>query len=79
MADRGLSAGRDVASQVRDVIATLSPSERKVARALLADYPVAGLETVAALAGSAGVSPPTVVRFVARLGFSGHGPIQATK
>jgi DNA-binding MurR/RpiR family transcriptional regulator len=76
MADRGLSASRDVASQVREVIATLSPSERKVARALLADYPVAGLETVAALAGSAGVSPPTVVRFVARLGFSGHAEFQ---
>jgi DNA-binding MurR/RpiR family transcriptional regulator len=54
----------------------LSTSERKVARALLSTYPVAGLETVAQLAVRANVSPPTVVRFVARLGFSGYPAFQ---
>ncbi|GGL99094.1 MurR/RpiR family transcriptional regulator [Nakamurella endophytica] len=65
-----------VAALVRERLATFSPSERKVARVLLAGYPIAGLETVAELAGRANVSPPTVVRFVSRLGFSGHPAFQ---
>ena len=55
-----------VAEGVRAVLGDFSASERKVARSLLAAYPVAGLETVAQLAERAGVSPPTVVRFVSR-------------
>ena len=37
--------------------------------ALLANYPVAGLETVAQFAKRAGVSGPTILRLVAKLGF----------
>lgn len=70
------SANASVASAVRDSLDSFSPSERKVARALLANYPIAGLETVAELAERANVSPPTVVRFVSRLGFSGHAAFQ---
>ncbi len=55
----------------------LSDGEKKVARALLAHYPAAGLTTVAGLAQAAGVSAPTVIRFVARLGFSGYPAFQA--
>jgi DNA-binding MurR/RpiR family transcriptional regulator len=66
-----------VANRTRASLGTFSDSERKVARALLAAYPVAGLETVAQLAVRANVSPPTVVRFVARLGFSGYPAFQA--
>lgn len=55
---------------------TLSNGERKVSRALLAQYPTAGLTTVADLAEVAGVSPPTVVRFVTRLGFTGFPAFQ---
>lgn len=65
-----------VADLVRRSLGGLSVSERKVARALLAAYPVAGLETVARLAARAGVSGPTVVRFVARLGFDGYADFQ---
>lgn len=54
----------------------LTPSDLKVARALLADYPAAGLNTVAHLAQAADVSGPTVVRFVARLGFEGYPDFQ---
>ncbi|MDQ2067802.1 MurR/RpiR family transcriptional regulator [Xinfangfangia sp. CPCC 101601] len=54
----------------------LTPSDLKVARALLADYPAAGLNTVAQLAAIAGVSGPTVVRFVSRLGFDGFPEFQ---
>lgn len=61
---------------VRGSLGALSASERKVGRALLASYPIAGLQTVAELAQRAGVSPPTVVRFVARLGFRGYPDFQ---
>ncbi|MCR1785211.1 MurR/RpiR family transcriptional regulator [Nocardioides carbamazepini] len=54
----------------------LSNSERKVGRALLAQYPTAGLTTVVDLATAASVSPPTVVRFVTRLGFPGFPAFQ---
>ncbi|MBD3915569.1 MurR/RpiR family transcriptional regulator [Nocardioides hwasunensis] len=55
---------------------SLSNAERKVARALLAGYPTAGLTTGVDLARAAGVSNPTVVRFVNRLGFSGFPAFQ---
>ncbi|WP_211881598.1 MurR/RpiR family transcriptional regulator [Pseudarthrobacter albicanus] len=55
---------------------TLSKGERKVARALLAAYPAAGLSTVAALAEAAGVSSPTVLRFATRLGYPGFPGLQ---
>lgn len=61
---------------VRDSLESLSSGERKVGRTLLANYPIAGLETVAELARRASVSPPTVVRFVARLGFTGYPDFQ---
>lgn len=67
---------RSVAAITREAMGALSAGERKVARALLATYPVAGLETVAELAQRAGVSAPTVVRFVARLGFDGYAAFQ---
>jgi DNA-binding MurR/RpiR family transcriptional regulator len=54
----------------------LTPAERKVARTLLARYPAAGLESTAALAGAAGTSKPTVLRFLARLGFGGYPDFQ---
>lgn len=57
-------------------MADLTPSERKVARALLAAYPVAGLETVAELARRAQVSGPTVIRFAAKLGYESYPDFQ---
>ncbi|HEY0830559.1 MAG TPA: MurR/RpiR family transcriptional regulator [Candidatus Dormibacteraeota bacterium] len=56
----------------------LSPAERKLARVLLASYPIAGLESVARFAERAQVSPPTVTRFIAKLGFSGYPEFQET-
>lgn len=67
---------RTVADTVRRAQATLSPAERRVAGALLAAYPTAGLETVARLAARAEVSGPTVIRFVTRLGFAGYPEFQ---
>lgn len=58
--------------QLRRGLGRFSRAERRVARVLLADYPAAGLTTVASLAARAGVSAPTVVRFTRRLGFGSH-------
>ncbi len=65
-----------VAALTREAMGRLTVAERKTARALLSAYPVAGLQTVAELAERAGVSAPTVVRFVSRLGFSGYAAFQ---
>ena len=61
---------------VRQRLDTLSPAERRLARVLLASYPIAGLESVARFAERAGVSPPTVTRFITKLGFRGYPEFQ---
>ncbi|MER5308504.1 MurR/RpiR family transcriptional regulator [Streptomyces sp. NPDC002773] len=66
-----------LADDIRRGLGTLTPAERKVARVLLAAYPSAGFETVATVAERAGVSAPTVLRFVARLGYHGYPDFQA--
>ncbi|MDO8144206.1 MULTISPECIES: MurR/RpiR family transcriptional regulator [Isoptericola] len=66
-----------LADQIRRRLGDCTPAERKVGRVLLSAYPSAGFETVAVLAARAGVSGPTVVRFVSRLGFSGFPAFQA--
>ncbi|MBQ1073293.1 MurR/RpiR family transcriptional regulator [Micromonospora sp. C31] len=65
-----------VAALVRQRLGECSPAERRVARALLASYPAAGLGTVASLAERAEVSAPTVLRFLSRLGFGGYPEFQ---
>lgn len=54
----------------------MTPAERKVARALLATYPTAGLESLPQLAEGAGVTGPTVLRFVRKIGFDGYPAFQ---
>src|SRR2546423_3215424 len=65
-----------VGEVVRLRLDSLSPAERRLARALLASYPIAGLESVARFAERAGVSPPTVTRFITKLGFKGYPEFQ---
>lgn len=67
-----------VADIARERMDRLRPAERKVARTLLADYPSAGLNTVADLAHRASVSAPTVVRFAQGMGFEGFPALQAS-
>ncbi|MCM2394546.1 MurR/RpiR family transcriptional regulator [Rhizobium sp. S95] len=54
----------------------LTGAETRVVRTLLANYPSAGLTTVAGFAQRAGVSVPTVLRLVTKLGFSGYAAFQ---
>jgi DNA-binding MurR/RpiR family transcriptional regulator len=65
-----------IAEQIRQRLGELSPSERRVARTLLAGPPTIGLESSARLARVAGVSGPTVSRFIAELGFSSYAAFQ---
>jgi len=65
-----------IAEAIRDRLDTLTASERRAARALLANYPMLGLETVAEFSARSGVSPPTVLRFTARLGFANYAEFQ---
>lgn len=66
---------------IRDVLMrqdlALTPSEEKIVRLLLTDYPTSGLGTASALARRAGVSDPTVVRLVVKLGYEGFPDFQA--
>ena len=65
-----------VGEVVRQRLDSLSPAERRLARVLFASYPIAGLESVARFAERAGVSPPTVTRFITKLGFRGYPEFQ---
>jgi DNA-binding MurR/RpiR family transcriptional regulator len=71
-----VSRGPSVAEVVRDRLTELTASERRAARALLANYPMLGLETVAEFSARSGVSPPTILRFTGRLGFSTYAEFQ---
>ncbi len=65
-----------VAARANAALPRLSRAERRVGRALLADYPSAGLASAARLAERAEVSPPTVLRFAQSLGFDGFTDLQ---
>lgn len=60
-----------VRDRLTDGKIAMTRADLKVARALLANYPTAGLGTVTELAEQADVSPPSVLRFISKLGFSG--------
>ena len=68
--------GRSVRDRLLEPNRNFSNSEMKAVRALLANYPAAGLTTVSKLAKQAGVSDPTVLRLAQRLGFEGFAEMQ---
>lgn len=67
---------RTIAEEIRRIFDRLTPTERKPAQALLVNYPLAGLDTVAKFASQSGVSGPTILRLVGKLGFSGYADFQ---
>jgi DNA-binding MurR/RpiR family transcriptional regulator len=77
--DRSPAGGEPAATirtQIQAAAGTFPRAEARVGRALLAEFPLAGLETVSKLADRAGVSGPTVLRFATRLGFDGFPEFQ---
>ena len=65
-----------IRSIIEACAANLTQSERKVAAALLSDYPYAGLISIRELAERAEVSPPSISRFIPKLGLSGYSEMQ---
>ena len=62
--------------QIHHVMESLTAAEKRVARALLANYPTLGLGPVADFGQAAGASAATVLRFIARLGFESYPEFQ---
>ncbi|MBB6413179.1 MurR/RpiR family transcriptional regulator [Mesorhizobium sangaii] len=67
-----------IAELIADRVGTMPASERRAAQTLIASYPMIGLKTVAEFSAAAGVSSPTILRFVARLGFQNYPEFQSS-
>ena len=65
-----------IADRIRRDLGAFTPNERHAAHRLLADFPMAGLDTLAGFGEAAGVSAPTVLRMVNKLGFASYGGFQ---
>ncbi len=72
MAERDASIGE----RLRRDLGRLTPNEKRAAQRLLADYPMAGLDSAARLGEAAGVSAPTVLRMIAKIGYASYGNFQ---
>lgn len=66
-----------IAELIADRIDSMPAGERRAAHTLVANYPIIGLKTVAEFSQAAGVSSPTILRFVSRLGFQNYPEFQA--
>ncbi|ATU93618.1 MurR/RpiR family transcriptional regulator [Phyllobacterium zundukense] len=66
-----------ISELIAEKIDAMSASERKAAQTLIANYPLIGLRTVAEFSTQAGVSSPTILRFVSRLGFQSYPEFQS--
>lgn len=66
-----------VAERIRSDFDGLTRAERQLANAMLASYPMLGLDSITAVAAASGVSTPTVVRMAKKLGFAGFPELQA--
>jgi DNA-binding MurR/RpiR family transcriptional regulator len=75
-ATRNPSDQPSLAERIRHEMDSFTPTEKRAAHLLLSHYPFAGLDTVAEFAARAGISAPSVLRFVTRLGFGGFPDFQ---
>ena len=66
-----------ISERIAERMAAMPAGERRAAQALIASYPLAGLKTVAEFSQAAGVSSPTILRFVARIGFANYPEFQS--
>ncbi len=70
-------ASETLAERLQQAFNSLTRAERQLADSLLQNYPVSGLSSITQVAQNAGVSTPTVVRMVQKLGFAGFPAFQA--
>ena len=66
-----------ISERISNALDGLPAGERKAAQTLIAEYPLIGLKTVAEYATRAGVSSPTILRFISRLGFQNYAEFQS--
>jgi DNA-binding MurR/RpiR family transcriptional regulator len=64
--------------RLRAAMPGLTRAERQLASHMLGHFPISVLGSVADVAQAAGVSGPTVVRFVRKLGYAGYPEFRAT-
>lgn len=69
---------RPVFERIADAANRFTPSERRVAEAVMQDPKIVAFGTVAQLAERSGSSGPTVLRFAGKLGFDGFVELQAS-
>lgn len=67
---------RTVEARIHEVMMRLTAAEKRAARGLLGSYPTLGFAPVAEFAQASGVSPATVLRFVARLDYRSYPDFQ---
>ena len=65
-----------IKDRIENAAETLTSGERKLAAAILSDYPFAGLSSIQELARHAEVSPPSISRFVTKIGLDGYQDFQ---
>ena len=65
-----------VREKIQNFAEVMTPSERKLASAILADYPYSGLASIQELAEKAEVSAPSISRFVTKIGLEGYPELQ---
>ena len=66
-----------IAELIAARIDSMPAGERRAAQALIGNYPMLGLKTVADFSARAGVSSPTILRFVSRIGFQNYAEFQS--
>mgnify|MGYP003339429861 CR=1 FL=1 len=62
--------------RIKDAVPWLTPSERRIAEAVLDDPDIVAFGTVAQVATRSGSSGPTVLRFASKVGFDGFLELQ---
>lgn len=67
---------RPLSTLIADAGERLTPTDRRIAEALLADPTLVAFGTVTHLAEAVGTSRPSIVRFAANLGFEGFTELQ---
>lgn len=65
-----------LSTALKDAWPVLTRADKKIARVIADNYPIACLETLAKLAARADVSAPSVIRFIRRLGYPSHPEFQ---
>ena len=70
-------AADTIAESIKLVFGTLTRAERQLANTIVENYPVSGLGSITQIAEKSGVSSPTIVRMVKKLGFKGFPEFQA--